>query len=161
MCEVDSYGLGYKLNEEPLFSKVFHGTLSDSMFCEDCGHRYDREQSFSAINIPTSAGDLVEALKQYVQEEVLDGENAYFCERCQLRQRTVKRLTFNSLPPVLCLQLKRFGFDWDRQMSVKYNQYFSFPRKLDMSPFSGDPVLVRTLAFKLPFTFRMVYPGGQ
>ncbi|VDL89636.1 unnamed protein product [Schistocephalus solidus] len=138
-----------KLNEEPLFSKVFHGTLSDSMFCEDCGHRYDREQSFSAINIPTSAGDLVEALKQYVQEEVLDGENAYFCERCQLKQRTLKRLTFSSLPPVLCLQLKRFGFDWDRQMSVKYNQYFSFPRKLDMSPFSGDPVSVSKLAFSL------------
>ncbi len=28
-----------KYNEEPFFSKLFHGTLSDTMFCEDCGHR--------------------------------------------------------------------------------------------------------------------------
>lgn len=81
-------------------------------------------------------------MRQYTREEVLDGDNAYFCERCQMKQRTLKRLTFNSLPPVLCLQLKRFGFDWERQVAVKSNQAFSFPRRLDMTPFMGDNAIV-------------------
>ncbi|VDD74903.1 unnamed protein product [Mesocestoides corti] len=128
-----------KFNEVPFFSKIFHGILSDTMFCEDCGHRYDREQSFSAINLTVCTGDLLEEMRQYTREEVMDGDNAYFCERCQMRQRTLKRLAFSSLPPVLCLQLKRFGFDWERQVAVKSNQAFSFPRRLDMTPFVCDP----------------------
>ncbi|KAM7541942.1 hypothetical protein Aperf_G00000004283 [Anoplocephala perfoliata] len=127
-----------KFNDVPFFSKLFHGIMSDTMYCEDCGHRYDREQSFSAINLTVCAGDLLEAMRQYTREEVLEGDNAYFCERCQTKQRTLKRLTFGSLPPVLCLQLKRFGFDWERQVAVKSNQAFSFPRRLDMTPFMGD-----------------------
>ncbi|VDO03144.1 unnamed protein product [Rodentolepis nana] len=131
-----------KFNDMPFFSRMFHGLLSDTMYCEDCGHRYNREQSFSAINLTVCTGDLLEAMRQYTREEVLDGDNAYFCERCQMKQRTLKRLTFNSLPPVLCLQLKRFGFDWERQVAVKSNQAFSFPRRLDMTPFMGDSAVV-------------------
>ncbi|KAL5963642.1 Ubiquitin carboxyl-terminal hydrolase 24, partial [Taenia solium] len=127
-----------KFNDVPFFTKMFHGILSDTMYCEDCGHRYDREQSFSAINLTVCTGDLLEAMRQYTREEVMEGDNAYFCERCQMKQRTLKRLTFSSLPPVLCLQLKRFGFDWERQVAVKSNQAFSFPRRLDMTPFMGD-----------------------
>nr|CDS25696.1 ubiquitin carboxyl terminal hydrolase 24 [Hymenolepis microstoma] len=131
-----------KFNDVPFFSRMFHGLLSDTMYCEDCGHRYNREQSFSAINLTVCTGDLLEEMRQYTREEVLDGDNAYFCERCQMKQRTLKRLTFNSLPPVLCLQLKRFGFDWERQVAVKSNQAFSFPRRLDMTPFMGDNAVV-------------------
>ncbi|VDM31222.1 unnamed protein product [Hydatigera taeniaeformis] len=127
-----------KFTDVPFFSKMFHGILSDTMYCEDCGHRYDREQSFSAINLTVCTADLLEAMRQYTREEVMEGDNAYFCERCQMKQRTLKRLTFSSLPPVLCLQLKRFGFDWERQVAVKSNQAFSFPRRLDMTPFMGD-----------------------
>lgn len=76
-------------------------------------------------------------MRQYTREEVLDGDNAYFCERCQMKQRTLKRLTFSSLPPVICLQLKRFSFDWESQVAVKSNQAFSFPRRLDMAAFMG------------------------
>nr|CDS22949.1 ubiquitin carboxyl terminal hydrolase 24 [Echinococcus granulosus] len=103
-----------------------------------CTCSYDREQSFSAINLTVCTGDLLEAMRQYTREEVMEDDNAYFCERCQMKQRTLKRLTFSSLPPVLCLQLKRFGFDWERQVAVKSNQVFSFPRRLDMTPFMGD-----------------------
>lgn len=117
------------------------GNLASIIFLSNiCS--YDREETFSAINLTVCAGDLLEAIRQYTREEVLDGDNAYFCERCQMKQRALKRLTFNSLPPVLCLQLKRFGFDWERQVAVKSNQAFSFPRRLDMTPFVGDTTVI-------------------
>ena len=32
------------------------------------------------------------ALDGYVEGEILDGDNAYFCEKCQKKVRTMKRL---------------------------------------------------------------------
>ena len=35
---------------------------------------------------------LEEALKGYVEGEILDGDNAYYCELCDKKVRTLKRL---------------------------------------------------------------------
>ncbi|VDQ00465.1 unnamed protein product [Trichobilharzia regenti] len=112
-----------------LFISVFHFS-------------YDREEVFSAINLAVKANDLYEALNQFVRGEVLEGDNAYYCERCCVKRRAVKRLSIHTLPPVLCLHLKRFDFDWDRQIPVKFSHYFKFPRQLDMSPYLTGSVQV-------------------
>lgn len=97
---------------------------------------------FSAINLAVRVHDLQEALNQFVRGEVLEGDNAYYCERCHVKRRTVKRMSVHTLPPVLCLHLKRFDFDWDRQVPIKFSDHFTFPRQLDMSPYMADSVQV-------------------
>jgi len=36
----------------------------------------------------------------------------------------VKRLCIKSLPPVLCIQLKRFDYDWELNRAIKFDDYF-------------------------------------
>ncbi|KAF7258606.1 hypothetical protein EG68_07937 [Paragonimus skrjabini miyazakii] len=140
-----------KLKREPFFQAIYQGIFLDSKFCDECEHRYDREEVFSAINLAIKTHDLQEALNQFVRGEVLDGENAYYCERCHVKRRAVKRLSVHTLPPVLCLNLKRFDFDWNRQVPVKFSDHFTFPRQLDMGPFMANSVQrLRPEAFLSP-----------
>jgi ubiquitin carboxyl-terminal hydrolase 9/24 len=32
--------------------------------------------------------------------------------------------------------LKRFDYDWERETPIKFNDYFEFPRELDMEPYT-------------------------
>ena len=50
---------------------------------------------------------------------------------------TIKRLCVRKLPPVLAIQLKRFEYDYERVCAIKFNDYFEFPRILDMEPYTG------------------------
>ena len=36
----------------------------------------------------------------------------------------MKRLCIKSLPPVLCIQLKRFDYDWELNRAIKFDDYF-------------------------------------
>lgn len=49
---------------------------------------------------------------------------------------TVKRLCVKKLPPILAIQLKRFEYDFERVCAIKFNDYFEFPRDLDMEPYT-------------------------
>lgn len=51
---------------------------------------------------------------------------------------TVKRLCVRKLPPMLAIQLKRFEYDFERVCAIKFNDYFEFPRFLDMEPYTGN-----------------------
>ncbi len=54
--------------------------------------------------------DVYSALDEYVQEELLAGENRYYIEGHGL-QEARKSIQFLTLPPVLTFQLKRFQYD--------------------------------------------------
>ncbi len=87
---------------------------------------------------------------------VLAGGDAYHCEKCNKKVNTVKRLCVKKLPPILAIQLKRFEYDYERLCPIKFNDYFEFPRVLDMEPYTvwglakaeGE---VRDLDFSLDF----------
>jgi len=46
-----------------------------------------------------------------VQEQVLNGDNQYYCERCACKHDARRRIRLKSLPPVLNFQLARFVFE--------------------------------------------------
>lgn len=35
------------------------------------------------------------------------------------------------------MQLKRFEYDFERVCAIKFNDYFEFPRDLDVEPYTG------------------------
>lgn len=61
---------------------------------------------------------LEESFKDYVEVETLEGENRYSAEGLGL-QDAKKGVIFESFPPVLHLQLKRFEYDFTRDQNVK------------------------------------------
>ena len=44
---------------------------------------------------------------------MLEGDNAYFCEKCEKKVNTLKRCCIKRMPNILNLVLNRFEFDFD------------------------------------------------
>lgn len=40
------------------------------------------------------------------------------------QRNTIKRMCIKTLPPLLCIQLKRFGYDWEANRALKFDDYF-------------------------------------
>lgn len=62
--------------------------------------------------------DLHASFDDYIMVETLEGENKYMAEGHGL-QDAKKGVIFDSFPPVLHLQLKRFEYDFMRDTMVK------------------------------------------
>lgn len=98
------------MGREQIFKNTFQGIFSDQKICKDCPHRsvddnefhiletfcpladrsvcllirYEREETFMALNLGvTSCQSLEISLDQFVRGEVLEGSNAYYCEKCK------------------------------------------------------------------------------
>lgn len=58
-------------------------------------HRYEREETFMALNLGvTSCQSLEISLDQFVRGEVLEGSNAYYCEKCKEKVGITLRLLY-------------------------------------------------------------------
>ncbi|KAL3868453.1 hypothetical protein ACJMK2_041259 [Sinanodonta woodiana] len=124
--------------KEELFKKMFQGVFSDQKICKECPHRYEREEAFLALNLTVKNATLQDSLDQFVKGELLEGDNAYYCEKCEEKRNTIKRMCIKTIPPHLCIQLKRFGYDWEANRALKFDDYFRFPWILDMEPYTAE-----------------------
>eukprot|EP00095_Tigriopus_kingsejongensis_P003305 maker-scaffold355_size198070-snap-gene-0.39 protein:Tk03305 transcript:maker-scaffold355_size198070-snap-gene-0.39-mRNA-1 annotation:"ubiquitin carboxyl-terminal hydrolase 24 isoform x8" len=129
-----------KFKKTPAFKKHFEGVFSDQKICQGCPHRYEREETFMALNLPVKSNNLQESLDQFVRGELLEGDNAYFCEKCKVKRNTVKRMCIRTLPPTLCIQLKRFHYDWETKRAMKFDDFFQFPWTIDMGPYTTEGI---------------------
>uniref|UniRef100_H2QZC4 Ubiquitin specific peptidase 9, Y-linked n=1 Tax=Pan troglodytes TaxID=9598 RepID=H2QZC4_PANTR len=126
---VDSLDEALKaLGHPAILSKVLGGSFADQKICQE---------SFTTLNVDIrNHQNLLDSLEQYIKGDLLEGANAYHCEKCDKKVDTVKRLLIKKLPRVLAIQLKRFDYDWERECAIKFNDYFEFPRELDMGPYT-------------------------
>ncbi|VDI64277.1 ubiquitin carboxyl-terminal hydrolase 9/24 [Mytilus galloprovincialis] len=136
MDQADEYTK--RIGKYEIFKKNFQGIFSDQKLCKDCPHRYEREEEFFALNLTVKNATLQDSLDQFVKGEILEGDNAYYCEKCQAKRNTMKRMCIKTLPPLLCIQLKRFGYDWEANRALKFDDYFKFPWILDMEPYTTE-----------------------
>lgn len=101
-------------------------------------HPYSCSSADLQLNVK-GMKNLLESFRDYVAVETLEGENKYQAEGYGL-QEAKKGIIFQSFPPVLHLQLKRFEYDIQRDAMVKVGVRNSFlksilkPRSLDQRP---------------------------
>ncbi|XP_055902389.1 probable ubiquitin carboxyl-terminal hydrolase FAF isoform X2 [Eupeodes corollae] len=125
------------LGQTQFMVNTLGGSFSDQKICQECPHRYSKEEPFSVFSVDIrNHSSLTESLEQYVKGEILEGADAYHCDKCNKKVVTMKRLCVRKLPPVLAIQLKRFEYDYERVCAIKFNDYFEFPRVLDMEPYT-------------------------
>lgn len=67
---------------------------------------------------------------------MLEGDNAYYCDKCEKKVNTLKRICIKRLPRMLILVLKRFKFDLETMQKIKVNDYCEFPHFLNMEPYT-------------------------
>lgn len=96
MSLVESVDDGLKaVGEEQIMSKNLGGLFSDQKICKECPHRYSKEEPFCVISVDIrNHSNLCDSLEQYVKGELLEGADAYHCERCNKKVVTVKRYNY-------------------------------------------------------------------
>lgn len=128
-----------------MIGKLFVGKMKSYIKCINVDYESSRVEDFYDIQLNVKGmRNLQDSFKNYVQVERLDGDNQYQAEGYGL-QDAMKGVIFESLPPVLHLQLKRFEYDMERDMMVKINDRHEFPLEIDLgdfidkdSPMSGE-----------------------
>ena len=96
---------------------IFSGRLRSEVRCARCGHTSTKLEDFHDVSLDLSrmggdggdagAPDSLDAcLRSFTREERLGEQN--WCARCGALQDATKQLSFQRLPHVLCLHLKRF-----------------------------------------------------
>lgn len=100
-------------------------------------------------------------------KDMLEGDNMYTCSKCQKKVRAEKRSVqifatllllkpcnechhyaswigracFKILPKILCFNTMRYTFNMVTMMKEKVNTHFSFPLRLDMSPYMENNLI--------------------
>lgn len=124
---------------ETTLSKIFGGIFAQQVICRGCRHKSEREEPFAAISVDVkNKKNLIESLKSFVQGDLLEGENAYYCEKCNKKVDALKRTCIKSLPNTLVIHLKRFDFDYETMQRLKLKDRFEFPIHLDMKSFTVE-----------------------
>ncbi|VDN95885.1 unnamed protein product [Rodentolepis nana] len=144
-CFVDTIDEALKLCGKPkIIEHYLGGIFADQKECFRCHQVYSREESFLAISVDVQNRiTLSESLEDYVKSDLLEGNNAYFCEKCNMKGAARKRTCIKSLPQILTIHLKRFIYDYEQDVSQKSDDFFSFPMSLDMSPYTVEGLASR------------------
>lgn len=124
---------------ENVLHDMFSGKIKTYISCINVDYESSRIEEFSDIQL-TLAGkkDLLESFEHHIEVEKMEGENQYFAGDEHKLQDANKGVIFTSFPDVLHLQLKRFEYDFQRDMTMKINDRHEFPEVFDAAPFLNE-----------------------
>mmetsp|Transcript_46802 Transcript_46802/g.117943 ORF Transcript_46802/g.117943 Transcript_46802/m.117943 type:complete len:1105 (-) Transcript_46802:40-3354(-) len=124
---------------EGTIERLFRGSVSNYISCINVPVQSLREEHYYDISLNVKGcGDIYRSFDQYTEEEMLDGQNQYRAEGYGL-QDAKKGVRFKNLPPVLCLQLKRFEYSVKVDANVKLNDEYAFYPVIELSKYVVEP----------------------
>jgi ubiquitin C-terminal hydrolase len=121
-------------------ARLFRGRLINFIECIEVPFKSERSEDFYDLSLVVKGcANIYESLNAYIEVEKLDGENKYQTddERYGL-QDARKGIRFEQLPPVLCVQLKRWEMDLQTFQSYKVNDRHEFYPVIDLSEYLPD-----------------------
>ncbi|GES93025.1 cysteine proteinase [Rhizophagus clarus] len=119
-------------------TKPFVGKIKSYIKCINVDCESSRVEDFFDIQLNVKGcKTLRDSFKNYIQEKTLEGDNKYLAEGYGL-QDAKKGVIFESFPPVLHLQLKRFEYDIQSDKMVKINDRLEFPIEIDLEEFLSE-----------------------
>ena len=126
---------------EGALNGIFVGKMKSYIKCVDVPYESSRVEDFWDIQLNVKGfRNLKQAFDNYVEIEMLEGDNKYQAGDDYGYQNAKKGVVFRSFPPVLHLQLKRFEFDFMVEDLVKIDDFYEFPDSIDLTPYL-DPDL--------------------
>lgn len=132
--------------EEKVIKNLFQGVFANEFICKGCPHYSEREEPFLAINLQVkNKHSIKESLDSFVEGEMLEGDNAYYCEKCEKKVNTLKRCCIKRMPNVMFMVLKRFEFNYDTMTKFKINDYCEFPMSINMSEYGQESLTKKDL----------------
>ncbi|XP_002972625.2 ubiquitin carboxyl-terminal hydrolase 25 [Selaginella moellendorffii] len=100
---------GSKSSDQTVMKEIFGGFLQSQIWCLSCNAVSSKLDSVMDLSLDiVRTKTLKEAICNFFQPEVLDGNNKYQCEKCKKLSVARKQLSIYQSPNVLVIQLKRF-----------------------------------------------------
>lgn len=101
---------------------------------------------YISLPIPQSQGeneedsrydiDLMDCIREFTKEEVLDNTEMFFCENCKEKVKCSKRIDIWKMPNILVIHFKRFRYN--KKQRKKMDTYINFPlQNLDLTAFQA------------------------
>lgn len=121
---------------------LFQGQLRSSLVCGVCGCRSRRFEPFLHLSMPVAKrgmSKVTDALEQFLREEMLVGDEQWFCPKCKVKVDAMMKIDLWKLPPILLMHLKRFEFDMATQTFDNLKCVLDAPLTLDLSSFVSSP----------------------
>ncbi|KAJ3173620.1 hypothetical protein HDU88_002708 [Geranomyces variabilis] len=123
---------------EGAISRLFVGKMKSYIRCLNVDYESSRMEDFYDIQLNVKGcKTLKESFDEYVAVETLDGDNKYMAEDHGL-QEAKKGVIFTQFPPILHLQLKRFEYDFYRDVMVKINDRHEYPSEIVLDGYLAD-----------------------
>lgn len=118
---------------------VFVGKMKLYIKCINVDYESLRIEEFWDIQLNVQGfANLEQLFQNYIEIEMLDGENKYQANDEYGYQDAKKGVVFELFPLVLHLQLKRFKYDFILDEQVKIDDFYEFPDEIDLSPYLDD-----------------------
>ena len=125
--------------ENLLIKNHFGGTQAVEMISQQCEHRNERLELMMSVPLDIKNKTcLQESLKTLINGEILQGDNAYFCEGCSKKVQALMRISLKHLPNFLVFALRRFEFNFDTMTRNKIDDYFEFPFDINMKEYTTE-----------------------
>ncbi|KAM9359289.1 ubiquitin carboxyl-terminal hydrolase 2a isoform 2-T5 [Symphorus nematophorus] len=130
----------YLEREDSKIVDLFVGQLKSSLTCSHCGFCSTVFDPFWDLSLPIAKGygevSLMDCVRLFTKEDVLDGDEKPTCYRCKARRRCTKKFTIQKFPKILVLHLKRFS---EARRTSKLSTFVNFPMKdLDLREFASE-----------------------
>ncbi|XP_061923878.1 ubiquitin carboxyl-terminal hydrolase 2a isoform X1 [Entelurus aequoreus] len=131
----------YLEREDSKIVDLFVGQLKSSLTCSHCGFCSTVFDPFWDLSLPIAKKgygevSLMDCIRLFTKEDVLDGDEKPTCYKCKARRRCTKKFTIQKLPKILVLHLKRFS---EARRTSKLSTFVNFPLKdLDLQEFASE-----------------------
>ncbi|XP_040339240.1 ubiquitin carboxyl-terminal hydrolase 2 isoform X2 [Herpailurus yagouaroundi] len=132
----------YLEREDSRIGDLFVGQLKSSLTCTDCGYCSTVFDPFWDLSLPIAKRGypevtLMDCMRLFTKEDVLDGDEKPTCCHCRARKRCIKKFSIQRFPKILVLHLKRFSES--RIRTSKLTTFVNFPlRDLDLREFASE-----------------------
>ncbi|KAF0983053.1 hypothetical protein FDP41_011031 [Naegleria fowleri] len=127
-----------KTDQKEVMRQLFEGMCKNYIKCINVDYESSRKEPFYDLQLNVKGcRNVYESFDQYILEETLQGENQYQAEGFGL-QDAKKGTIFLKFPPVLMLHLKRFEYDFQRDLMYKINDRYEFPPEIDLGKYLSE-----------------------
>ncbi|KAK7414389.1 hypothetical protein QQX98_006754 [Neonectria punicea] len=124
-------------DERKQLRSFYGGQLVQQVKSKECEHISERLEPFSAIQCDIKGKSTLEdSLQAYVDGEIMEGDNKYKCSTCDKHVDAIKRACLKDIPDNVIFHLKRFDFNLRTLQRSKINDYFSFPARVNLRPYT-------------------------
>lgn len=129
--------------DSKLLRNFLGGTFIHEIVSSEPEYPYlgEREEEFFRISLDIkNKKNLAEALDLYIKEDLLEGDNKYFCDQYKLKINVKKRCLIHTLANTVIIHLKRFEFDFNSMQRYKINDYCEFPMNINFKPWTKEGI---------------------